>query len=149
MDFATFRMPCAVAVAALMLAGGSAAAVAQDAGKATPEWQQYDKLDDRYGPLAWLTVEQVMGAPVVDEQGEPVGEIVHLLREKSGGMFYVVVDAPETAGQEDHVVPVDHFEVVGDDQASRKIVMTGEGTGDFDASDFEPAPPPSAEQQQG
>jgi PRC-barrel domain len=149
MDCTKYRNACAAAAVALALAGGSTMAVAQNAGQQQPEWQQYDKLDDRFGPLAWLTFGEVIGAPVVDKQGEPVGEIIHLVRAKDDGMFYAVVDAQASFGEGDQVVPVDHFEVVGDDQASRKIVLVGESAGDFDASDFDSATPSGKSQQQG
>lgn len=144
MDGTRYRALCVAGTMGLLLASGSAALAQQATDQ--PEWQQYDQLDERYGPLAWLTFGEVLGSPVVDKQGEPIGEIVHLLRAKSGGMFYVVVDTLEARG-DDQIVPVDHFEVVGDDEASRKIVMVGEGETDFDASDFAPAEPPDKEQQ--
>ena len=149
MDGTYYRNCCAAAALGLLMAGGPAVAIAQDAGKDTPEWQQYDKLDDRYGALAWLTFGEVIGAPVVNEQGEPVGEIVHLVRAKDDGMFYAVIDAAASYGEGDRVVSVDEFEVVGDSEQDRQIVMTGEDAGDFDAADFEAAPPPSEAEQQG
>ena len=126
---------------ALLLAGGPAMAVAQDAGQSAPEWQRYDQLDERFGPLAWLTFGEVIGSAVVDEQGDKVGEIVGLVRAKSDGMFYAVIDADAPDGAGEQVVPVDHFEVVGDSQQDRQIVLVGGGTGDFDKSDFEEASP--------
>ena len=147
MDGTKYRAWGAIATVALFLAGGPMMAAAQTADQ--PEWQQYDQLDERYGPLAWLTFGEVIGSQVVDEQGQPVGEIVHLVRAKDDGMFYAVMDTAAAAGEGDQVVPLDHLEVVGETEQDRQIVLTGEGTGDFDASDFEAAPPPGEAEQQG
>ena len=46
-------------------------------------------------------------------------------------------------------MPLDHLEVVGETEQDRRIVLTGAGTSDFDAADFEAAPPPGADEQQG
>ena len=139
-------LPAAIA---LLLSGGSLAAAEQkpadqDIGAeySEPEWQVFDKLDDRYGALAWLTFGQVIGAQVVNKQGEPVGEIVHLVRAKDDGMFYAVIDAAASYGEGDRVVSVDELEVVGDSEQDRQIVLAGEDAGDFDEAQFEPAPPP-------
>lgn len=133
-------------VLALPLAGAPLVAAAQDAGKAAPEWQQYDKLDSRYGPLAWLTYGQVIGSEVIDKQGDKVGEIVGLVRAKSDGMFYTLLDAD---GAGDQVVPVDHLEVVGDSEQDRQIVLVGKGTTDFDEADFEAAAPSDQNKAEG
>jgi hypothetical protein len=133
-------------VVALQLAGAPLVAAAQDAVKAAPEWQQYDKLDTRYGPLAWLTYGQVVGSEVVDKQGDKMGEIVGLVRAKSDGMFYTLLDAD---GAGDQIVPVDHLVVVGDNEQDRQIVLVGEGTADFDEADFEAAAPSDESKTEG
>jgi len=147
MDGMRHRQWCAAAALGLLVAGGPAIAIAQTADQ--PEWQQYDQLDERYGPLAWLTFGEVIGSEVVNEQGDKVGEIVHLVRAKDDGMFYAVMGTEATMGEGDQVVPLDHLEVIGETEQDRQIVLIGEGTGDFDASDFEAAPPPGETEQQG
>jgi len=141
MDGSKHRSWLIAGIVALPLAGAPLVAVAQDAGKAAPEWQQYDQLDTRYGPLAWLTYGQVIGSEVVDKQGAKVGEIVGLVRAKSDGMFYTLLDSDGADGTGGQVGPVDHLEVVGDSQQERQIVLVGEGTSDFDEADFEAAAP--------
>lgn len=77
-----------------------------------------DEIDTKYGPLAWLTFDEVIGAEVVDADGDPVGEIIGLVRERPQGDFFAVVD---TGVGEGAVVPIDHFEIAED-----KIAMSGE-----------------------
>ena len=143
-----YRTWLVAGIVALPLAGAPLIAAAQDA-KTTPEWQQYDKLDTRYGPLAWLTYGQVIGSEVVDKQGDKVGEIVGLVRAKSDGMFYTLLDADGADGAGDQVVPVDHLEVVGDNEQDRQIVLVGEDTSDFDEADFEAAAPSEENKTEG
>lgn len=113
-----------------------------DVGRASisaPEWEYYDQLATRYGPLAWLTFGEVVGQPVADQQGQSVGKIVGLVRAKSDGMFYAVMDVEDAAaaGKQAVAVPVDHLEVVGDEQ-SKRIVFAGEQALDAMAA-YDPA----------
>lgn len=149
MEVTRHRAWLAAGTVALLLAGGPVAATAQSTGRPAPEWQQYDQLDDRFGALAWLTFGEVIGSEVVDKQGTRVGSIVGLVRAKSDGMFHAVIDSREPAGAGDQVVPVERLEVVGDSKEARQIVLTGEGTTDFDAADFEAAAPSGATKTEG
>ena len=64
-------------------------------------------------------------------------------------MFHAVIDSREPAGAGDQVVSVERLEVVGDSKEARQIVLTGEGTTDFDAADFEAAAPSGATKTEG
>ena len=122
-----------LAVGPAMAADQSASTEGQtgDVGRASlpsPEWQFYAKeLDPRYGVLAWLTFDEVLGSQVADQQGQAIGEIVHLVRAKADGMFYAVMDVDDAWEDIDQavVVPVGQLKVVGDEE-SPQIVYAGQ-----------------------
>jgi hypothetical protein len=67
-----------------------------------------DQIDSKYGPLAWMTFDEVIGAEVIDAEGDVVGEIVGLVRERPMGDFFAVVDVGAGDGA---VVPINQFEI--------------------------------------
>lgn len=77
-----------------------------------------DQIDAKYGPLAWLTYEEVIGAQVIDHDGDPIAEILALVRDRSTDSFYAVLDNGGGAGV---VVPIDRFEIADGD----RIAMAG------------------------
>lgn len=157
---------------AWLLAGGAAAALAAGpalgAGESTnpksdessaqlsnvgepleqPEWQVYDQLDPRYGPLAWLTFGEVIGSDVADQQGNTIGEIDALVRARADDMFYAVIETADAAA--DYVaIPVDQLKVVGETEAERQIVLADgsmEEFADYEGARYQAARPDSEEE---
>ena len=157
MNLKTYRAGLLAGGAAAVLAAGPALAAGQTQQGETaalpsevmepltePEWQVYDQLDTRYGPRAWLTFGEVIGSDVEAQQGETVGEIDALVRAKSDGMFYALVDVADAPA--DYVaIPVDQLKVVGESEADRQIVLAADSSIDgmpaFEASEYEAAQP--------
>ena len=149
MDPSRQRILIMAGTTAALLAAGPASAQEQQAdrvGRASipsPEWQFYAKeMDPRYGPLAWLTFDQVIGSQVEDEQGQAVGEIVNLVRAKADGAFYAVME-PSGAG-EPTVVPVGQLKVVGDEDSPELVYASQEPISAmpaYDAAQYEVAQP--------
>lgn len=83
-----------------------------------------DQIDAKYGPLAWLTFDEVIGAEVLDAEGDPIAEVSALVRDLSTGEFFAVLD-PGMGAQV--VTPINQLEV-----ADRGIAM-GENAGDIDS----------------
>ncbi|MDX1540560.1 MAG: PRC-barrel domain-containing protein, partial [Geminicoccaceae bacterium] len=93
-----------------------------------------DEIDTKYGPLAWATFDEVIGADVVSAKGEPVGEIVALVRERPMGDFFAVL----SDGGDQVIVPIKAFEIAEDD----RIAMVGgeedlEGMPEYDPERYE------------
>jgi hypothetical protein len=105
-----------------------------------PEWQRYAGMHNPYGPLAWLTFDQMIGSRVTNKQGTTVGTVVGLLRDRSNNDFYALLDTVGD-GRGDQIVPVDHMKVVGNDPQRPEIVLAGGGTSDFNQSDFNQVAP--------
>jgi hypothetical protein len=82
-----------------------------------PQWQYYDHLRPGTGALAWLPFQEVLGSAVLDDTGQPIGEIIGLVRSQAEDDFYAVV---EPVPEHQVVVPARHLEVRGD----RQIVFT-------------------------
>lgn len=83
------------------------------------QWEYYDHLQPRTGVLAWLPFEEVLGSAVLDDAGQPIGEIIGLVRSQTEDEFYAVV---EPVPDHQVVVPARQLEVRGD----RQIVFTAQ-----------------------
>lgn len=119
-----------------------------------PQWQFYDHLQPGTGALAWLSFDEMLGSAVLDDAGQPIGEIIGLVRSQAEDEFYAVV---EPVPEHHVVVPATQLEVRGD----RQIVYTAPGPiemmptwGDVEAEmatlaalPREPQPPAAAEVQ--
>ena len=67
-----------------------------------------EQLQAKYGPLAWLRFDQVIGAEVLNQSGTTVAEIIALVRDRQDGQFFAVLD---TGAGREMVLPVDQLEV--------------------------------------
>lgn len=78
-----------------------------------------EAIDAKYGPLAWLGFDEIIGAQVVDPEGDPIAQIIALVRDRSSDDFFAVVDAGDRDGI---LVPIDRFEIADGD----RIAMAGD-----------------------
>lgn len=81
-----------------------------------------DQIDTKYGPLAWMTFDEIIGQDVVNADGTTIGEIIGLVRDRdTKAEFFAVFDPDGPTGGEDGVaVPVGELDL-GEDQ---KIVLS-------------------------
>lgn len=110
-----------------------------------PQWQFYDHLNPKQGPLAWLPFEEVVGSEVRSQDGQTIGAIIDLVRDRTEGDFYAVVTP--AGSQQRAIVPMNHFEVQGDRQIVFAAPEPMESMAAYNEGDYESAMPQQQRQQ--
>jgi hypothetical protein len=139
------HLPAGVAAVALM----AQPALAQDAQQPQPKTEQEqpaagaasDQPSDTE-QQGWVSVGEVLGAPVVNETGDEVGEIEDVVMKDNAYFAVVSVGGFLGLGDKNVAIPLDELKL-GEDEAYLMSAQTEEQLEQmpaYEATQYEPAP---------
>lgn len=77
-------------------------------GMSAESLQSYDEMDDFSGTITGgYEADEIMGADVVNQDGDSLGEVEDLGVDASGNVTHVLVDVSDFLSLEDHVIALD------------------------------------------